>query len=151
LAALDPFHAHDKPSLLDREIVDAAQAVAAMVHGSVHATHVYRPFTSYISAVPMSEAAAAALPAQEKAYTAAIRRGFYEAVSRYGIARKKAHLVCGDPAVALPALARSLRAGLVVMGAMSRSGLKRIFIGNTAERVLDTLHCDVLIVRRPRN
>jgi universal stress protein E len=112
---------------------------------------VYRPFTSYISAVPMSEAAAAALPAQEKAYTAAIRRGFYEAVSRYGIARKKAHLVCGDPAVALPALARSLRAGLVVMGAMSRSGLKRIFIGNTAERVLDTLHCDVLIVRRPRN
>ena len=40
-------------------------------------------------------------------------------------------LVCGDPAIELPRLARSLRAGLIVMGAVSRSGLKRIFIGNT--------------------
>jgi universal stress protein E len=150
LAALDPFHAHDKPSVLDRIIVDAAQAVAAVMRGSVHATHAYRPFASYISAVPMSEAAAAALPAREKSYTAAIRREFYQAVSRYGIARKKAHLVCGDPTVALPALARSMRAGLVVMGAMSRSGLKRIFIGDTAARVLDALPCDVLVVRPRR-
>jgi len=56
----------------------------------------------------------------------------------------------GDPATELPALARSLRAGLVVMGAMSRSGLKRIFIGNTAEHVLDSLQCDVLVVK-PRS
>lgn len=97
----------------------------------------------------MSEAVAAAIPAQEKSYTATVRRRFYEAVGRYGIARKKAHLVCGDPTFALPALARSMRAGLVVMGAVSRSGLKRIFIGNTAERVLDTLQCDVLVVRPP--
>ncbi|HME40334.1 MAG TPA: universal stress protein [Steroidobacteraceae bacterium] len=150
LAALDPFHAHDKPSVLDGEIIDAAQAIASVVHGSVHAAHVYRPFASYFAAVPMSEAAAAAIPAQEKSYTAAIRRGFHDAATRHGIGRKKAHLVCGDPATALPGLARSMRAGLVVMGAMSRSGLKRIFIGNTAERVLDTLQCDVLVVR-PRN
>jgi universal stress protein E len=58
-------------------------------------------------------------------------------------------LICGDPAIALPALVRSMRAGLVVMGAMSRSGLKRVFIGNTAERVLDTLLWDVLVVRPP--
>jgi nucleotide-binding universal stress UspA family protein len=35
------------------------------------------------------------------------------------------------------------------MGAMSRSGLKRIFIGNTAEQVLDSLQSDVLIVKPP--
>jgi universal stress protein E len=33
------------------------------------------------------------------------------------------------------------------MGAVSRSGLKRFFIGNTAERVLDLLTCDILIVK----
>jgi universal stress protein E len=49
----------------------------------------------------------------------------------------------------LPAIARAVRAGLVVMGAVSRSGLKRIFIGNTAEQVLDSLRCDVLIVKPP--
>jgi hypothetical protein len=33
------------------------------------------------------------------------------------------------------------------MGAVSRSGLKRLFIGNTAERTIDRLSCDVLIVK----
>ena len=33
------------------------------------------------------------------------------------------------------------------MGAVSRAGLKRIFIGSTAEHVLDSLHCDVLVVK----
>jgi hypothetical protein len=33
------------------------------------------------------------------------------------------------------------------MGAISRSGLKRLIIGNTAERTLDLLGCDVLIVK----
>jgi len=34
---------------------------------------------------------------------------------------------------------------MVVMGAVSRSGLKSAFIANTAERVLDRLQCDVLV------
>jgi universal stress protein E len=33
------------------------------------------------------------------------------------------------------------------MGAVSRSGLKRLFIGNTAEQILDALECDVLVVK----
>jgi universal stress protein E len=33
------------------------------------------------------------------------------------------------------------------MGAVSRSALRRLLIGNTAERVLDELGCDVLIVK----
>jgi hypothetical protein len=33
------------------------------------------------------------------------------------------------------------------MGAVSRSGLKRIFIGNTAQRLLDLLPCDILVVK----
>jgi universal stress protein E len=43
-----------------------------------------------------------------------------------------------------------MRAGLVVIGATSRSGLKRVFIGNTAERVLDGLKSDVLVVKPRR-
>jgi hypothetical protein len=36
------------------------------------------------------------------------------------------------------------------MGAISRSGLKRAMIGNTAERVLNQLPCDVLVVKPAR-
>jgi universal stress protein E len=33
------------------------------------------------------------------------------------------------------------------MGAVSRTGFRRLLIGNTAERMLDDLRCDVLVVK----
>jgi universal stress protein E len=33
------------------------------------------------------------------------------------------------------------------MGAIARRGLSRLFIGSTAERVLDKLPCDLVIVK----
>ena len=36
---------------------------------------------------------------------------------------------------------------IVVMGALARAGLKRLLIGNTAERVLDHLPCDLLVIK----
>jgi nucleotide-binding universal stress UspA family protein len=50
-------------------------------------------------------------------------------------------------AVKNPQAKASPHASIVVMGAISRSGLKGFFIGNTAERVLDSLNCDVLVVK----
>ncbi len=147
LVALDPFHSNDKSSALDGEIVAAAGTVAGLVRGSVHAAHIYRPLASYVADLPLAPIAQAAVPAQEKAYRRSVRQRFYEALGRYEIPRNRGHLIAGDPAVELPRLARSLRAGLLVMGAISRSGLKRIFIGNTAEHALDSLQCDVLVVK----
>jgi universal stress protein E len=147
LAALDPFHSNDKPSELDDEIVAAADAVAALGGGTVHAAHIYRPAMRFFNGMAIDPAVVAAMPAQEKAYRSAVRKQFLEALGRHGIAKARGHLLCGDPAIELPVVARSIRAGLVVMGAVSRSGLKRIFIGNTAEQVLDSLKCDVLIVK----
>jgi nucleotide-binding universal stress UspA family protein len=57
------------------------------------------------------------------------------------------HLGWGEPADQLPAFASSASAGIVVMGAVSRSRLRRAFIGHTAGHVLDSLDCDVLIVK----
>ena len=147
LAALDPFHTNDKPRALDGEIIAAADAVAHLVRGSVHAAHVYRPLASYVADLPLAPMAQATDPAQEKAYRRSVKQRFYEALGRHGVPKSRGHVIVGDPALVLPRLARSLRAGLIVMGAVSRSGLKRIFIGNTAERVLDSLKCDVLVVK----
>jgi universal stress protein E len=40
-----------------------------------------------------------------------------------------------------------LRADVVVIGAVSRGALKRLALGSTAERVLDFVPCDLLIVK----
>jgi universal stress protein E len=147
LTALDPFHANDNRSLLDSEIVHVARTMAAAAGGSVHAAHVYRPLASFALGVGKAPATPRALVALARAHRDSVRSAFYDFVAEQGIPRTRAYLVCGDPLKDLPALARSLRAGLLVMGAVSRSALKRIFVGNTAERVLDSVRCDILVVR----
>ena len=47
----------------------------------------------------------------------------------------------------LPALVEEVDAAVVVMGAISRSAIDRVFVGSTAERLLDELMCDVLVVK----
>ncbi len=47
----------------------------------------------------------------------------------------------------LPRIAENIGAALIVMGAVSRSRLQEVFVGSTAERVLDRIGCDVLVVK----
>ncbi len=61
--------------------------------------------------------------------------------------RVKIHVQEGHPVEVIATLARQLRAPLVVMGAVSRSALQRIFIGSLAEQMLDVLQTDVLVVK----
>lgn len=53
----------------------------------------------------------------------------------------------GDPRETIPALARELKADLVVMGTLARTGIAGFIIGNTAESILDHIGCSVLAVK----
>lgn len=66
---------------------------------------------------------------------------------RFGIGSHKVHLALGKPSETLPAFAREVEASLVVMGVVSKGTLERLLIGNTAEKVLDDLRCDILVIK----
>ncbi len=66
---------------------------------------------------------------------------------RYSIDPKACHVQAGAPEDLLVEFAAKLKADAVVMGAVSRSGLNRLFIGSTAERVIDHVDCDVIVVK----
>jgi universal stress protein E len=149
LAALDPWHAAGKPASLDKRIIEAARVLIDSLGGKLHSAHVYAPLISFITGSIGGPALPAVPLPEERRYAQTTRRRFTEVSAAYGIAPKNAHLRSGDPAYELPRLAKSLKANTLVMGAVSRSTLKRIFIGNTSERVLDSLSCDVLIVKPP--
>jgi universal stress protein E len=72
---------------------------------------------------------------------------FSEIADFHGITKKQSHLVAGLTHEELPEIARKLNAAVVVMGAVSRNRWKRLFIGATAERTLEELPCDLLIVK----
>ncbi|MCR4289767.1 MAG: universal stress protein [Candidatus Scalindua sp.] len=44
-------------------------------------------------------------------------------------------------------IAMEQQANLIVMGTHGRSGIKHMLIGNTAEQVVRTVHCDIIIVK----
>jgi universal stress protein E len=148
LAAVDPAHAHAKTAALDSRIMAAASELGAELRGEVHLVHANAP--SIVGLDPKVAAKRAAsswstLTLSELQDQG--RQAFEEFRARAGVRRTRAHLVDGNPGMIIPRLAQDLGAGIVVMGAVSRSALARAFIGNTAERVLDALSCDVLVVK----
>jgi universal stress protein E len=73
----------------------------------------------------------------------AIRR----TLERAKIDAARTYVVDGRPEEALPALAKKLAAQILVMGAISRRGLQRFALGDTAERTIHASPCDLLILK----
>ena len=57
------------------------------------------------------------------------------------------NVLVGEPAEQIIEFAAGHESDLLVMGAVARSAFGRLLIGNTAERVLDAVTSDLLIVK----
>lgn len=150
LAAVDPWHLNDKPADLDARILEAARALSHLLHAPLHSVHAYSPLAGFVADSTFAPVAIPIALPEEKAHAAAVRRRFKALSAGFRIAPRRAHLEIGTPRHVLPAVAARTRAQLVVMGALARGALDRLLLGSTAERVLDALPCDVLIVPPPR-
>jgi universal stress protein E len=146
VAAVDPLHAHDKPAALDKLILDQALQIAGRPQ-RVLMCHAY----NFASQPPVIDGAIEAywvLSDQERQrYEGMLHDELQKLADRTGIPERNRIVATGDAAFVLPRLVRKHRASLVVMGAVSRSAIRRLFIGNTAERLVDRLDCDVLVVK----
>ncbi len=148
MAAIDPMNQHDKPAALDDEILQVSKTLAEATGGQVHAFHSYDPRIAVATAtanayIPVS------LPFDEieQQMHEDHQKRFNEITSFHGVPEDNAHLVAGMTHEELPAIAEKLKADVVVMGAVARNRWKRLFIGATAERTLEQLPCDLLIVK----
>lgn len=57
------------------------------------------------------------------------------------------HLLKGDPCEKVPVLAEKLNANLVVMGTVTHTGISGLFMGTTAETILNRINCPVLTIK----
>ena len=150
LAALDPGHVGDKPAELDHDILEWSELVAARMGGEVHAGHAFFPAallaaTATLAGMPLASGMTSAeIVEAERKRIAAQLDGI---VGAHQLPAQRVHLEQGAATEVLPRMADQLNAALVVMGAVSRSRLQEVFLGSTAERVLDRISCDVLVVK----
>jgi universal stress protein E len=149
MAAVDPLHSHAKPGRLDDIIIANAVEAAGARPDKVLLCHAFKAQQPPLMDSPEAYWLAMSKEAQ-RTYEQKLQQSIGKLRKNGNIPAENALIVRGDPARQLPRLAKKRRAGVVVMGAVSRRGLKRVFVGNTAERVLDKLPCDVLVVKPPQ-
>lgn len=147
LAALDPWHVSGKPSNLDAHLAEVAHGIAQGVGGKLHGAHVHAPLMRYEADSVMAPVVVPVPVSEQKAHVRSVRQRFRAEGKRFEISPQNLHLRMGDPGLELPALVRKLKVDTLVMGAVARSTLNRVLVGSTAERVLDALPCNALVVK----
>jgi universal stress protein E len=145
LAAVDPGHTFSKPAKLDQRILAASSTIARALKGTEHVLHAYVPFP--FAADPETMVSQETVERLQADASAAAQKALDRELRAKRIPKAQRHLIGRHPADAIAQTATEIHSSIVVMGAVSRSGLKRLFIGNTAERALDLLSCDVLVVK----
>jgi len=149
-AALDPGHADDKPAALDRELLACAERLALGLHGEVRAVHVFNPAPVIASVTPAASIYAGPTYVDAelvKSLREMHQRDFGAVVAEVPAFTDRADLIEGVPPEALPSYALAHDIDVMVLGAVARGALRRLLVGSTAERLLDRLPCDILVVK----
>ncbi len=158
VAALDRDQTMDSVSTLNLQILGYASALANAESSDLHIVHAWH---LRHSATLESGHFGIDSRAMESATTAgaAEARAWLEAtVARYrrehvdtsaGTFEPTIHVRVGDPRREVPGIARDLGAGLVVMGSVTRTDIRGMFMGITAEDILNQVESSVLTLKPP--
>jgi universal stress protein E len=151
IAAVDPLHERDKPAELDHGILALAGRLSTAAGGELTVFHAFDPTPAFAVsadsiAFPLSSPIDGMLDSMRQKHIEAV-----ESLARaHEVPSSAVRVLEGGTRELLVALVDKLHADFVVMGAVSRGALQRLFLGSTAEQTLDQLPCDLLIVKPPR-
>jgi len=141
LAAVDAASVHPVQAALNAKVLAAAAWFGALLDAQVHPVHVIA-----VSAVArdLDLIDAAALERRQGAKVGPVLAAL---ASAHGIPAGNTVIKLGQPDRVLPSLAARLKADLVVMGTVGRTGAAGRLLGNTAEQVLRRLRTSLLALR----
>ena len=125
--------------------IDVARALAAKLY-VVHAVNVAELSNLLMAGVPSETIATARARMMEDAQ-AALQQQLVATDYRtlpYGV---KVELIEGSPDDVIPKFVIDHEIDILVMGTHGRSGISRLLLGNTAERILPMVDCSVMAVK----
>jgi nucleotide-binding universal stress UspA family protein len=158
LAALDvdvnrPDKERAAQHAMNRQILEIAGSLALTESAELHVAHAWEAIGESIMRGALlntpEETIAAYIEGERRQCEAGLDALVREASGAADFPRPRIHLPRGSAREQIPALARRLKADLVVMGTVVRTGIPGLIIGNTAEMILDQLACSVLAVKPP--
>lgn len=143
-AALDPLHSADKPAALDHQLIRTSQALQAALGLHAQYLHAQAPLPRSLL---FDAEVAQAYDDYVNQCSREHREAFDKLIGQYAIDRAQAHLLDGFAEEVIPKFVHEHNIGLLVMGAIARGHLDSLLIGHTAERVLERVECDLLVIK----
>jgi universal stress protein E len=143
LAAIDVRSGDDNHDTLNDVVLKQARSLARVLGSETHIT------TAYNMPTPM--AAVGSVDATPYPTSSDIMKDHSDGVAEFMGDSPVAgvHVEEGAPAYAINSVANRIGAGVIVIGTVARKGISGVLIGNTAEGVLESSKCDVLVVKLP--
>jgi universal stress protein E len=118
LAAIDITAKRESYERLNEKVIEVAKAILNRHRAEVHVVNAFSDFKG----VP------------DRA----------ELIRISGLESDRIHIKMGEPEKVIVGQAKAIDASLVVVGNSARSGVSAVLHGNTVEKMLDKLECDVL-------
>lgn len=152
----DPWEPDEEEAQLNQRILELAGSLALSDFAELHLVHVWEPLAERLVHLWSDEASEANVIAYVESERQHHRAGLKQLAAElrewlgaecYDYLSPQLHVHKGDPSEAIPGLTADLRADLVIMGTVARTGIPGFFIGNTAESVLYNLDCSVMAVK----
>ncbi len=151
VVAVDPAHPSDRKAGLDRKLISTAEDIRGLFGGTLHLFHAYSPSAAVAPVATASHHVAMPVLRMGGEIIEELRsqreQQVRELAKPAGIPDERVHLVAGDASSALQELVDDHDIDIVVAGAVSRSRMERLLIGNTAEAILDDVACDLVVVK----
>lgn len=139
-------------SQMSIQAIGAGTNLAGRFGATIHLVHVYD--SSYPAGfAPIPAAVPTAVPVLAPTIAAQVkakrREDLKALAARFGISQKNSYLREGAPVFdEICWVAREIGADLIVTPTHGRTGLKRVFLGSTAERVVQHSPCPVFVYRK---
>lgn len=154
---IDAWESSAEQQALNKEILELASSLAVSDFANLHLVHVWDApaewvFTAWADNPEKTTSEyVEGMRSRHRRAMAQLQAHLRQHIGKdaYDYIAPQVHLPQGLPGVAIPALAKQLKADLVVMGTVGRSGIPGLLMGNTAETILDQLSCSVLVMKPP--
>lgn len=146
LAAIDPVPDDANHTQLNSAIMALSKSISELGNGQYLVVHAWSLFAEGMLTSQLNEEE---LEKQVILSQRQVETAFDKFLAWYGLSAKSknVYLLKGDPEIIIPRFAAEQQVDLIVMGTVARTGIPGMIMGNTAEVLLDSIHCSVLALK----
>lgn len=146
LAAVDISPEEKKSLVLNHTIMELASSLAEIEESELHVLNAwYLPEEAWLRSKQLSKYKSVNTLLRECRNLQKIHLD--ELMADYLTFDPNIHLIKGHPDKVIPSFVNNHSIDLLVMGTLARSGVTGFLMGNTAEKILNSVHCSVLAVK----